>query len=157
MTYIRYALFDSLRAAQETLGDIYAERRWNKPPLLILHDGKLGEAGALRLLESDGRRGLMLGLLSGMLMGCVFGLLLTSLGVLQLPLLSGALFGLFCGALFGGLGGGLYGSGLATRALQQVEKFHERGMVLLTIEVSGTLSMLRVMNIVRRHHTVATG
>lgn len=156
MTYVRYALFDSLQKARETVKDIESAAKWEEPVVLVLHEEKLSDDRALSLMESDGRRGLVLGVLSGTLAGGLLGLLMVAVGLLPLSLLSGALFGLFFGLLIGGLGGGLYGSGLAARALQQVEKLHQRGMVLLTIEVPGTLAMLKVMNIVRRHQAIAT-
>lgn len=156
MTYVRYALFDSLQKARETVKDIETAAKWDEPVVLVLHEEKLSDERALSLMESDGRRGLMLGVVSGTLAGGLLGMLLVALGLLPLSLLSGAMFGLFFGLLVGGLGGGLYGSGLATQALKQVEKLHKRGMVLLTIEVPGTLAMLKIMHIVRRHQAIAT-
>lgn len=156
MTYVRYALFDSLQRARETVQDIEKQANWDEPVVIVLHEEKLSDERALRLMESDGRRGLMLGIFSGIVAGGLLGMLLVALNLLPLSLLSGALFGLFFGLLVGGLGGGLYGSGLAAEALKQVEKLHKRGMVLLTIEVPGMISMLKVMHIVRRHQAIAT-
>lgn len=156
MRYVRYALFENLEDAQAAVEDIERTASADEKVVLVLHENQIGEPSDLRLVESDGKRGLMLGISSGAVAGVVLGIILAAVGVFPSSLLEGAFFGFLGGLLIGGIGGGLFGSGLAAQALKQIEVLHRRGMVLLTMEVAGAFAMFRMMRILRRHHVVAT-
>ena len=108
----------------------------------------------LRASESDGRRGLLIGISSGAVGGFLLGLLLAKLGILPVALAHAALWGMFLGMLIGGLGGGLYGIGLPSLSLNQLEKLWRQGNVLITAEVEGAQCVVQVEQIFRRHHAL---
>lgn len=155
MKYVRYALFRDLSAARAAVQDIRAESQDLKEEevILTLHQDKVVEDD-LRPAESDGRRGLFIGIATGAITGLILGLLLASVSVLPLSFPQAALFGLFLGSVIGGVGGGLYGTGLPAEPLKRLEKRWRRGNVLLTAEVEGAQRVAEVERTFKKHHAV---
>jgi len=153
MKYIRYALFKDMSEAQSALQEIQSGDLPNDEIVLVVHRDKLVQ-GDIRQSESDGNRGLRLGLLCGAVGGLLFGALLAGVHLLPLSIMHAAFFGFLLGIIIGGLGGGLYGSGLKADPLSRLERLRRTGNVLVTAETSGAHAMLEVENIFKRHHAV---
>lgn len=155
MRYVRYALFDNLFEARAAVEDIQTQTLDvpNDEVVLTLHHQKPIEED-LGPSESDGSRGLLIGLTTGAIGGFLLALLLAKLAILPLTFIHAALFGIFVGSLIGGLGGGLYGTGLTAEPLKRLEKLWRRGNVLLTAEVEGAQRILEIERLMKKHHAV---
>ena len=159
MPFVRYALFHDLAEAQAALEDIEAATVPGEKVVLSVHQERLPpQGGDLSHVETDGRRGLKIGLLVGGLSGLAFGLVLAVMNILHTTYVGGALFGMVLGMLIGGLSAGLYGSGLTALSLAQLTKLWRSGNVLITAEAELEFAIVRVERILKRHHAmVATG
>jgi len=154
MKYIRYALFSDMEEAQAALHDIKTADVSTDEIVLVLHRDRVVSEDDLRPSESDGKRGLLLGLVSGAFAGCLLALLMARLGVLPVSFDQAAIFGVFGGMLIGAIGGGLYGMGLTAEPLDKLQRLWREGNVLLTAEVEGSSTLREIEQILKRHHAI---
>jgi hypothetical protein len=153
MKYVHYALFNDMAEAQGALRDLQTSGVLNDQVVLALHQDKVGGED-MRANESDGMRGLQLGLLCGALGGLVLGLVLRAVGILPFSTIHAAFLGLFLGSLVGAFGAGLYGAGLPAVPLHRLRQLWREGNVLVTAEAEGAITMAKVDRVFRRHHAI---
>ncbi len=122
---------------------------------LIVHEGGLNETD-LRHSESDGRGGLLRGLLVGVVGGAILGWLLSGpLNLLHVNLVAGLAFGIFAGGLTGALAGGLFGAGLTDQGLHRLGKrLKKKGGVLVTAEIKGAQAEEAVQHIFAKYGAI---
>ena len=153
MKYVHYALFSDMTEAQRAVQDLERTGVLGNEVVLALHKDRVVDQD-MRSNESDGKRGLLLGLFSGALTGLLMGLILAATGILPFSMVHAAFMGLALGSLIGGLGAGLYGSGLPAMPLHRLKALWRDGNVLVTAEAEGALTMARVDRVFRRHHAI---
>jgi hypothetical protein len=153
MKYIRYALFMNAGEADAAVRDLQESGVSEEQLNLVLHEDKIA-TDDMKAFESDGNRGLLIGLLSGGAAGVLSGLVLTALHVLPLSLLHGGLFGLVLGLILGSIGGGLFGSGLPALSLRELEKLWKKGNVLAAAQTDDWFAAIQVEHIFKKHHAL---
>jgi len=153
MKYVRYALFKDSDEAEAALRDLEDTGVPDGKIVLALHQEKIPHDD-MQGFESDGNRGLKIGLISGAVAGIASGLALGALHVLPLTLFHAALFGLFLGLILGGIGGGLFGSGLPALSVRELGKLWKKGNVLAAAETDDWFAAVQVEHIFKKHHAV---
>lgn len=153
MKYVRYALFKDADEAESALRDLEETGVPEGKVVLALHQDKIPHDD-MKAFESDGNRGLVIGLISGAVAGIVAGLALGAMHVLPLTLFHAALFGLFLGLILGGIGGGLFGSGLPALSLRELQKLWRKGNVLAAAETDDWFAAVQVEHVFKKHHAV---
>jgi hypothetical protein len=153
MSYVIYALFQEPGAAETALHDLSMAELPKDSYKLFVH--KKGFDADPRASESDGRKGLAIGVGVGALAGALFGWLLCGpFGFWRLSVTSAICFGVFLGIICGVLGGGIYGSGLLHRNLQRLVHMLGPGQTLVTAEMETPESRNVVEQIFSKHGAV---
>ena len=155
MSYVIYALFQVPGTAEAALQDLEVSDSPKSDYKVFVHKDKLSQD--LRASETDGRKGLAIGVGIGALVGAIFGFLLcVPLHLLKLPAEAGIGLGLFLGVICGALGGGIYGSGLLHSNLQRLVKVFKTGQTLVTAELETAECRDQVDQIFKKHGAIAT-
>jgi hypothetical protein len=102
----------------------------------------------------DGKKGLLIGIVSGPAVAALTSFLLARLGILPAFFSHTALFALL-GLIVGGLGGGLYGMGLFAKRRKAARPPLGDGDCLITASAADAEILGQVDTIFRRHHGLA--
>lgn len=153
MGYVIYALFQVPGAADRALREITGSVRPQSDYQVFIH--KNGISDEQRYSESDGGRGVTIGLGVGALAGALFGALLCGpYGFLRMPLISAIGFGMLVGLALGAFGAGIYGSGLLHRNLARLVRMIRPGQILITAETETLESREAISQILTRHGAI---
>ena len=153
MSYVIYALFQVPGTAETALQDLSDAAIPKNDYKVFVHKKKITED--LRASETDGRKGLAIGVGIGILGGAVFGwLLCVPLGLLKLPAAAAIGLGMFLGIICGALGGGIYGQGLLHSKLQRLFSAFQPGQTVVTAEIETPESRDLVDQIFRKHGAI---
>ena len=153
MSYVIYALFQVPGEAETALQDLSRSGLPQNDYKVIVHKDKL--TGDLSASESDGRKGLAIGVGMGAVVGALLGWLICGpLGLFRLPIESAIGFGLFLGIVCGALGGGIFGAGLLHQKLQKLAKRFRPGQTLVTAEMETPEGRDMVDQIFKRHGAI---
>jgi hypothetical protein len=155
MSYVIYALFQVPGTAETALQDLSVADIPKNDYKVFVHKKPLSQD--LRASETDGRKGLAIGVSIGVVAGALFGwLLCVPLGLLKLPTEAAIGLGIFLGIICGALGGGIYGSGLLHSSLQRLVSVFRPGHTLVTAEMETPESRDRVDQIFKKHGAIET-
>jgi hypothetical protein len=155
MSYVIYALFQVPGTAETALQDLSLADIPKNDYKVFVHKKKLNED--LRASETDGKKGLALGVGIGAVVGALFAwVLCVPLHLFKLPSESALGLGLFLGVICGALGGGIYGSGLLHHSLQRLVSVFQPGQTLVTAEIETPESRDRVDQIFKKHGAIET-
>jgi uncharacterized membrane protein len=154
MSYVIHALFQGPVAAEAALRELAMAGLPKDDYHVFVREPMLTED--LRATQTDGRRGLFVGICMGALVGGGLGWLLAGpLGLLHhLSISTAVVFGIFLGVICGALGGGLYGTGLVDSNLQRLVSRFRPGQTLVTAEIGSLPSRNVIEQIFKMHGAI---
>lgn len=153
MGYVIYALFQVPGAADQALQEISRSVLPKRDYQVFIH--KNGISDEQRSSDSDGGKGVTIGLGVGAMAGALFGALLCGpYGFLRMPLMSAIGFGMLVGLAIGAFASGIYGSGLLHRNLARLVRMIRPGQILITAEMETLESRDAISQILKKHGAI---
>ena len=153
MSYVIYALFQVPGAAEQALHEITTSALpKNDYSVFVRNNGVTDEQ---RASESDGGKGVTVGLGVGAVAGAMFGgVLFGPMGFLELPLIHAMGFGMLVGVVLGALASGIYGSGLLHSNFARLVRMARPGQTLMTAEMTTPESRDAIDQILKKYGAI---